>query len=198
MSDSQTSSQQTFEPLVGFKDEYEILNEYPFTIRRKSDRYEISEFYKHGYIYVKLNRNQYPKHQLIALQFIPNDDPEHKTEVDHINTHRDDNHLENLRWVTRSKNNENKASHFGITYEYVDDIPEEAIVVDFYDTRNDHHEFENYYFYEDVFYFWNGIRYRKLHINENKSGNKYVNTRDVNNKVVAIMYSKFKQQHDLA
>lgn len=37
------------------------------------------------------------------MAFIPN--PEHKEFVDHINGTRDDNRSENLRWCTRSENN---------------------------------------------------------------------------------------------
>lgn len=187
-----------FVPLIGYENEYEILNEYPFTIRRKSDGYEFSEYDNgYGYITVKLNRRQIPKHVLIAKQFIPNDDPDHKTQVDHINRHRDDYHIENLRWVTPSQNSINKSSNRGVVYQYVDDIPDEAMVVDFYDTRNGHHEFENYFFHDDVFYLYNGVQYRILHINENKSGNKYVNLLDINRNTVAVMYSRFKKQHDL-
>ena len=104
--------------------DYEIMTEFPFTIRRKSDHYEISEsFNKGGYIQVHLNYKTYRKHILIAKQFIPNDDPEHKTQVDHINHDRSDYHLSNLRWVSQSQNNENRSSHKGVEYEYVDDLP---------------------------------------------------------------------------
>ena len=178
--------------------DYEIMTEYPFTIRRTSDHYEISEsVITGGYIQVNLNRIPYYKHRLIALQFIPNDDPEHKTQVDHRNKHRDDNHIENLRWVTPSGNSRNKSSYKGVASKYVDDIPDESILVDFYDTRTEHREFDDYFFYDDVFYQWNGINYRVLNICKNKSGNMYVNVRDINGKTVNVFYSKFKQQHDL-
>ena len=41
-------------------------------------------------------------HRLLALHFIPN--PENKPYIDHINGIRDDNRLENLRWVTHKEN----------------------------------------------------------------------------------------------
>ena len=62
-----------FVPLLGFKDDYEIETKYPFTIRRKRDKYEVSEFDRgDGYPCVKLNGKLYDKRRLIAQQFIPN------------------------------------------------------------------------------------------------------------------------------
>lgn len=187
--------------------DYEILNEYPFTIRRKRDQYKPVETFNHnGYAEIALNGVHYLKHRLIALQFIPNDDPDNKNQVDHINHDRSDYHISNLRWVTSSENQRNRASQKGIKYEYFDDIPDESIVIDFYETRNGMRYFDkNRYFYyyddeNDVDIFYGKIKndlYRRLHINCNKWGNKYVNTLDVNNKVVAICLTKFKQQYDL-
>lgn len=47
-------------------------------------------------------------HRLLALAFIPNDDPA-KCLVDHKNRNRLDNRLENLRWVNRSENSQNRS-----------------------------------------------------------------------------------------
>ena len=45
-------------------------------------------------------------HRLVAKAYIYN--PENKPEVDHIDRDRVNNHVSNLRWVTRSENNLNK------------------------------------------------------------------------------------------
>lgn len=43
-------------------------------------------------------------HQLVAKAFCPNDDPEHKTEVNHIDCDKCHNWAGNLEWVTRGEN----------------------------------------------------------------------------------------------
>ena len=62
-----------------------------------------------GYRMVRLTINgqkkSYAVHRLVAEAFIPN--PENKPCVDHINTIREDNRVENLRWVTKEENNNN-------------------------------------------------------------------------------------------
>ena len=131
-----------FVDLLNFENEYEILNEYPFTIRRKRDHYVLKEGLLNGYIRVSLNGRDYYKHRLIALQFLSNDEPETKIYIDHINHDRSDYHLTNLRWVSRSRNNRNKSSYKGVNYDYADTIPDDSLIVDFYDTRNGRREFE--------------------------------------------------------
>lgn len=65
-----------------------------------------------GYLGVSLCKNktikQYYVHRLVANSFIQN--IENKLEVDHINTNRSDNRVENLRWVTKKENANNPIS----------------------------------------------------------------------------------------
>ena len=42
--------------------------------------------------------------RIIARMFIPNDNPEHKTQVNHIDGNKSNNHVSNLEWVTPSQN----------------------------------------------------------------------------------------------
>lgn len=188
----------TFVDLIDFENDYEILNEYPFTIRKKENSKIIDESDKgNGYIRIYLNGKQYLKHRLIAKQFLSN--PENLSDVDHINHNRTDNHLSNLRWVNRSINQKNKSSNKGIHYRYVDEISDDCLVVDMYQTKTEIHYFENYYYDVDsnIFYYDNDANYRILHINTTKSGTKYVNLKDVKIKSVAVVINRFLKQHDL-
>ena len=84
-------------------------------IMRKNGRKQIKDGHimrqyddGHGYMKVFLKKNgkmKSPKvHQLVALRFIPNPDPEHKTQVNHIDEDKTNNCVENLEWVTAAEN----------------------------------------------------------------------------------------------
>lgn len=73
---------------------------------------------RNGYKCVHLQNNGFIIHKyihrLVAEAFIPN--PKNKTQVDHINTIRTDNRVENLRWVTAKENINNEitlSKHIG-------------------------------------------------------------------------------------
>lgn len=64
---------------------------------------------KDGYLRITLTKNNiqktYKVHRLVAIAFIPN--PDNKPFIDHINTEKTDNRVENLRWCTSKENNNN-------------------------------------------------------------------------------------------
>lgn len=71
----------------------------------------------YGYMVVSAYGNKtacqsiYLVHRMIMETFNPIDNPKQYT-VDHINGIRDDNRLENLRWLTIRENNIEKNNHF--------------------------------------------------------------------------------------
>ena len=66
-----------------------------------------------GYIKITLthpdrSQSTYRRARLIAETWIPN--PENKPEIDHMNTVRTDDRVENLRWATSKENKANTIS----------------------------------------------------------------------------------------
>ncbi|KAA6357784.1 MAG: hypothetical protein EZS28_046689 [Streblomastix strix] len=179
----ENNNQQQFVQLV-VEPEFEITTTEPWRIRRIADGFEPSiNLNADGYMQVGLNRRMYGLHRLIAHQFIPNDDPEHKTQTDHINHNRTDNSIINLRWVSPRQNCLNKDQT------YFDDIDEESIVVNEYGN----YQFEDLYFHDDVFYFFNQLKFKQLHINESKAGYQFVHATDIYGMRHKIYYTKFKR-----
>ena len=167
-----------------------VINHYPKSLLNEEDIHFIICF-KKTIIFV-------------AKQFLSN--PNNYSDIDHINHDKSDYHLENLRFVSHSSNCFNKSSTKGIQYEFIDDLPEEAIKILFYDTKVKHYEFEDnkYYYYhddennEDIFYgrITNNL-YRKLYINIDKSGNRFIMMKDANNANVSMMLKRFKYNYAL-
>lgn len=72
---------------------------------------------KSGYVAIRLTgadkkRRNYFVHQLVLLTYKPK--PYDDLEPDHENRIRDDNRLDNLRWLTHTENVHNSSAYHGI------------------------------------------------------------------------------------
>ena len=171
---------------------YEIYTEYPYQIRRKRDGYIIKEWDKKGYLSCKLNRTQYAKHRLIALQFIYNDDPVNKYEVDHIDRNPLNNHISNLRWVSPSENNKNRTSFSKQKIQYVKELPKDWVPFELYNGF----EFERYSYSpsEDKFYYDNGVKIRVQNLTDHQ-GYKIFVARDITGVYRKIYVNRWKRDN---
>ena len=175
--------------------DYEINVNYPYQIRKKSNKCVVSEHYHKDYLRLSLNLKKYYKHDIIALQWIPNDDPDNKTEVDHINHIGDDNHIENLRWVTHSTNLRNKASYRGCVVEYLDRLSEAAFEFPEYNG----HEFFDYWFDPETncFYYYTGAAFREITYQKSSTNGLRITIPDSNHVLASITLNKFKRVYEL-
>ena len=71
------------------------------------------EILKDGYIRVNLMKKRFLLHRLIAHMFV--EGYFNGAEVDHINTIRNDNRAENLRWVTKEENMNNPLTKINLS-----------------------------------------------------------------------------------
>lgn len=58
-------------------------------------------------IYLRISRSKYKRkriHSLVGEYFLHNDDPDHKTQIDHIDGNKTHNYVSNLEWVTPKEN----------------------------------------------------------------------------------------------
>jgi hypothetical protein len=172
---------------------YEIFTEFPYDIRRKENQYILVESITEGYPHVKLNRKIHTKHSIVMKQFKPHEPTEEKVQIDHIKHDRGDYHLSNLRWCTAKQNMRNKIGHGKILDEYVNEIPEESIRVEDYSG----YQLADIYFHDDTFFQFNGINYRKLHINKTKHGSLFISTTTIDGKGIRLFYLVFKEIYGL-
>ena len=161
---------------------YEISTTYPHDIRRRGSKR--NAFIKPkdngcGYYQVCLDGKYKYVHRIIAMQFIENDDPIHKTQVDHINRIRSDNRIENLRWVSASTNNRNKSSCNGMEFEFVDSLPDDCVCVE--DVCGN--RFENIYYCKGCNKcYYVDVNIRSINVYKNKAGREFVRLRNIDGK----------------
>ncbi len=102
------SVEEIWKPIVGYEGLYSVST--LGAVRNdKTNKILKPRVHKRGYRNVCLCKPGLHKnctvHRLVAIAFIPN--PLHKKEVDHRDRNRANNHIENLRWSTRSENASN-------------------------------------------------------------------------------------------
>ena len=94
-------------PIKEFRTKYGVSN--LGNIRNSETKHILKHCIRSGYkshCYETKNiRKQYKVHRVVAMRFVPNDDPENKIWVNHINGNKLDCRASNLEWCTPSENN---------------------------------------------------------------------------------------------
>jgi len=62
----------------------------------------VKQTIKNGYAQIRLGKNFYYVHRLVAMEYIPN--PLNLPQVNHKNGIKTDNHIENLEWCSAQEN----------------------------------------------------------------------------------------------
>ena len=98
--------EEIYKTVQGFEN-YEVSN---FgAVRNKTTQRRLKGNNHMGYLRIGLSKDEKTKllfiHRLVALAFV--DNPDKKTEIDHINNNKIDNNALNLRWCNRQENNRN-------------------------------------------------------------------------------------------
>lgn len=93
---------------VIYNNAYEVSDE--GIVRRKSNQNVLKGCITSGYRSVKLTfensrQQRFYVHRLVAIHFIENNDPKHKTYVNHKDGNKLNNNVNNLEWVSPRENN---------------------------------------------------------------------------------------------
>lgn len=108
-------NQEVFKDVAGYEGLYQVSNygRVMSLVNRKGEVMKEPRELKPsvngaGYCDVRLCKGGIQKthsvHRLIALAFVPNDDPEVKTTVDHIDEDKTNNRADNLQWLSLTDN----------------------------------------------------------------------------------------------
>lgn len=96
-------------PVVGHEELYSVSNKGRVKAHHpKGEFLLIPDITKKSYRVISLSKNgkriRHGVHNIMAKAFLPN--PENKPEVNHIDANPENNHLENLEWITKKGNAE--------------------------------------------------------------------------------------------
>lgn len=102
-------SEEVWKDVVGYEGKYMVSNiGNVVSLLHGGKRFLKKIISSSGYYVIGLHGRPVGIHRLVAAAFIPN--PLNKPCIDHINTVRTDNRVENLRWVTHKENMNNPLS----------------------------------------------------------------------------------------
>ena len=105
--------------IEGYEGEYQVSNLGRIMSLKYNKKKILSlKTRKDGYKEVVLSKNNIQKwcyvHRLVAIAFIPN--PNNKSDIDHIDTNKSNNCVDNLRWVTKEENMSNEITKKKLPY----------------------------------------------------------------------------------
>ena len=113
---------------------YEIYDQPPYYLRRGDTIFKPSMTSNSGYaVYHLKGLNESLHHRIIATQFCDNDDPEHKTVVNHIDGNPSNNLKTNLEWLTQSENIKLRDSYSQQPHVKINELPPNAICLGEYE-----------------------------------------------------------------
>ena len=115
-------TQEIWKDVIGYEGIYLVSNYGNIKSIYRNNKYLLLEKTYDGYLRAAFYRNgkkeRFHVHRIVANAFIEN--KEYKKCVNHINSIRNDNRLENLEWVTHRENTHHhynkKTKHIGISY----------------------------------------------------------------------------------
>ena len=118
-------------PIKGYEGLYEVSNYgrvRSLNYRKKGVRKVLKCYARLGY-YIKTSlvkdgvRKYYRVHRLVAQAFLPQP-MEGQTQVEHINTDKRDNRVQNLRWVSPKGNMANELTRYHLSISHQNPSPE--------------------------------------------------------------------------
>ncbi|CAL6029096.1 Conserved_hypothetical protein [Hexamita inflata] len=161
-----------------------------------SQQAEVKLCVVNGYFYINLKNEsgsaQFYVHKLVANAFLgmcPTN-----FQVDHIDRNKQNNCLENLRYVSASNNCKNKTKYNGHSAEYFQELPTNCVQLKSYGK----HRFENYFINADTkeIYSFDNNQYRKVILTTDKtSGTQKYNTKSTLGKPVSVCLSKLQHNN---
>jgi hypothetical protein len=166
------------------------INYETFIIRNKNTGKicKIKECKQTGYLQLTIDSKTHLLHRILALQYVPNPNPEIFRVVDHIDRNKKNNNINNLRWVEYSFNSKNLRSNSKELFKWVDELPDDFLQIQNYGKYN----FYNLFYSQNNFYVKVGEQYRKLEVRIFRIY-PLVNVQNENGKNIPIYLNKFKR-----